>query len=68
MMSKPALAGNHSGFQPNSPEVEAFLAEIVATCQRHKLSLSHEDEHGAFRVIPYDKNVEDWLLDAFDET
>jgi hypothetical protein len=48
------------------PEVDAFLADIVEVCKRHKMSLAHEDRHGGFEVEQLsDANI-NWLLDATD--
>lgn len=41
-----------------------LLREIAALCREYHLSLSHEDEHGAFRVVPYREDLEVWLLEA----
>lgn len=47
------------------PDVDAFLADVVAVCERHRMSLGHEDRHGAFEVY---RSVEPdairWLMDA----
>ena len=43
---------------------ERFIVDLLAVCRRHELSLSHEDEHGAFRVIEYNSRAAQWLLDA----
>lgn len=48
------------------PDVDAFLAEIVEVCRKHKLSISHEDQHGNFEIEEfYEQNVR-WLLKAND--
>jgi hypothetical protein len=38
-----------------SEEVDAFLADIIAVCNKHKLMLTHEDSQGAFIVDRMDK-------------
>jgi hypothetical protein len=48
------------------PDVDAFLAEIVAVCRKHKLSLLHQDPQGAFVVDQYDERWTEWLMDAND--
>jgi len=54
------------GDEDERPEVDAFLAEIAEVCRRHKLTLSHEDRHGAFEVIPREPTEHDtcWLTEA----
>lgn len=44
--------------------VERFLTEIEIVCLRFGYSVSHEDEHGAFRIVPYDASITKWLHDA----
>lgn len=36
--------------QATSEKYEAFVAEIQSVCERHKMTISHEDGHGAFIV------------------
>jgi hypothetical protein len=43
------------GRQVENPRIDAFLAEIETVCERHGLSISHEDGHGAFEVVDYDE-------------
>ena len=41
-----------------------FLEDIKKVCEKHNLSISHEDGHGAFIVEDYnDRNIE-WLFNA----
>ncbi len=47
-----------------SAEIDAFLAEIRAACRKHGMSIAHEDEHGAFVIVPYSDECADWLFDA----
>lgn len=47
------------------PRVDAFLAEIQDVCRKHGMSLGHEDEHGAFRVVlSVDEHHLKWLFEA----
>ena len=49
---------------PTPDKMKAFLADIIIVCNRHGLSLSHEDGQGAFIVEDYSsKNIER-LLEA----
>lgn len=43
-------------------KVAAFLHDIVATCRRHGLWISHEDEHGAFIIT--EQSTETWIREA----
>jgi hypothetical protein len=58
----------HLSKTTDNPVIDAFLSDIVAVCKKHKLSLSHEDGHGAFEVTRYDDNKSEWLLAAHDAT
>lgn len=51
-----------------SEKVKAFLNEIRGVCEKHNLSLSHEDGHGAFLVEDFDAFNISHLLEAFDKT
>lgn len=33
--------------------VEAFLDEVEAAQRRHGISISHEDDHGSFLLVPF---------------
>ena len=50
------------------PDIDAFLAEMLAVCKKHGFSLGHEDSHGAFEVYDYDAWCDNWLMDAMDCT
>lgn len=55
--------------QNQSPRVAEFLKEIDAVCRKFGFSISHEDTHGGFVIVPYDSKDEvEWLNDASDET
>ena len=45
-------------------DVNSFLSEIIGVCKKWKISLSHEDDHGAFLLMPYSEDLADWLVDA----
>jgi len=45
-------------------QVDKFLQEIASSCQKYKLSISHEDTHGAFIIEAYDESNIEWLMNA----
>lgn len=49
-----------------APEIDAFLNEVVAVCERHGFSLSHEDSQGAFLVEQANEDNFNWLRAAQD--
>jgi hypothetical protein len=49
-----------------TPEIDAFLKEVVELSKKHGLSLSHEDTEHAFVVVRYSEANSRWLLDASD--
>jgi hypothetical protein len=50
------------------PAVKDFLANVIKVCRRHGFSISHEDGHGAFEIVPFDEGAAEWLACARDET
>jgi len=46
------------------PKIDSFLDDVIAVCRKHKLSISHEDGHGAFIVQDLDDHDLKWLRDA----
>ena len=40
-----------SGQQIEAPDVDAFIADIVAVCKKHNMTIGHEDSQGAFVII-----------------
>jgi hypothetical protein len=50
-----------------SPEVDAFLAEVIEVCRKHGLSISHEDTGGAFAVREFNERDNEWLFSANDD-
>lgn len=45
----------------------AFLDDVEAVCRKHGISISHEDGHGSFTVIPFDHVEMVWLKNAYIE-
>lgn len=45
-------------------EMQAFLAEVEATCRKYGLSLTHEDEQGGFIVEVLKERNLNWLAGA----
>lgn len=54
--------------EDQSPRVIQFLKEVNAVCRKFGFSISHEDGHGAFRVVPYSFEDSEWLSVAVDES
>ena len=50
----------------DSPPIDEFLNEIIAVCEKHGISISHEDGHGSFQIENFDKFFVDWILNAQD--
>lgn len=52
-----------------SPKCVAFLTELRDLCQRHEVTLCHEDAHGGFEVHHgFDpKSCDGWLMQASEE-
>jgi hypothetical protein len=44
--------------------VESFLDSYEELCQKHGLSLSHEDDQGAFIITEYNVRNIDWVRNA----
>ena len=47
-----------------SKRARFFLAAYAELCERHKLTLGHEDGHGAFIVEPYTPLNVSWVFNA----
>ena len=48
------------------PKIDKFLTEIDNVCIKHGLSISHEDGHGAFKIVVYNRRDAEWLQGADD--
>ena len=55
---------SHARDMVEDPAIDEFLAEIVDVCKRHGMSISHEDNHGAFIVESFSDRNASWLLHA----
>lgn len=44
--------------------IQDFFDAIDIICKEHKLSISHEDGHGAFEIEEYDEFNIKWLKNA----
>jgi hypothetical protein len=45
-------------------KVDAFFADLLRLINKHKLTISHEDNNGSFIVVPANKSKIQWLLNA----
>jgi hypothetical protein len=46
-------------------KIKLFKKVILAVCKAFELSISHEDDHGAFMIVPFDDTHVDWFEAAF---
>ena len=58
---------SENGGSSLQPAVDAFLNEVLAVCQKHGFSISHEDRQGAFEVVPFNDYDAGWFYDAIVE-
>ena len=49
---------------PTPDNVRAFLVEIFSVCEKHGISIEHEDGHGAFILREYNESACEWLGNA----
>ena len=52
------------GIEVERPDVDAFIQDIFAVYERHGMSISHEDGHGAFIIEKDDLFNRGWLQNA----
>lgn len=45
--------------------MKKFIEDIISVYKKHNLSISHEDEHGAFIIDEYNEDNIGWLLSAY---
>jgi len=55
------------GGEIDTPKVDEFLKDIEEVCQRHSMTISHEDGHGAFIIEPFNEDNIKWLHDAHEQ-
>ncbi len=48
--------------------VDVFLKAVCEVCKQHGLSISHEDQRGAFVIEEMDEDNLEWLNAAYDGT
>lgn len=51
-----------------NPKIDKFIDEIVKVCQKHKMSISHEDLYGCFTIEKLNKRNISWFNGAADNT
>lgn len=44
--------------------IQSFMDDILAVYEKHSMAISHEDQHGAFIIVPVDQDHVDWLCGA----
>lgn len=45
-------------------KIDKFIKEIDEVCQKHNISISHQDGHGCFLLTKYEESLISWLKDA----
>jgi len=55
------------GSMVRNPKIDAFIEDLIAVCDKHGLSISHEDTHGAFTVEVFSEKRIDWLRNAHED-
>jgi hypothetical protein len=58
----------HDTFMGKSKECELFIQEIIAVCEKHKMSIAHDDTNGKFIILPHGECWSAWLTQAQDCT
>ncbi len=48
--------------------IDVFLEEIERICREYDLSISHQDGHGAFKIVRFDESTLEWLKGAENDT
>lgn len=56
-----------NGKYVESPKVDKFLLDVLKVCEKHGMSISHEDSHGGFEVVNFDEECVSWLWGASDK-
>lgn len=53
------------GKDEEMPEnIKQFLNELDELCQKHDISISHEDKHGGFIFQKYNQENIEWIKEA----
>ena len=45
-------------------DVDKFLKEIFYVCEKHGMSISHEDCNGSFEIVDYNRKINELLYSA----
>ena len=53
-----------TGKEGEFPKVDAFLEELFQLYAKYDLAISHQDEHGAFKIEANDQGLRDWIRGA----
>ncbi len=60
------------GYEPpdarDNQKLVNIIEAIIRLCEQNGVSLSHEDDHGGFKFVPFSEANSEWLRAASDET
>jgi hypothetical protein len=48
----------------NELKTSLFKLAVVKLMLEYDLCISHEDEHGAFKIIPYNQDKVEWFVES----
>jgi hypothetical protein len=48
----------------NKKELDEFFDDLEAVCKKHHVSISHEDDQGAFKIVQYSEFYMQWMRAA----
>jgi hypothetical protein len=55
------------GRKERAEKKKAFLKDLLEVYEKHGICLSHEDSHGAFKLVPYSDIYVEWVKECFDD-
>lgn len=51
-----------------NPKIDKFINDILKVCEKHKMSIGHEDSYGGFIIHKFNEAYSTWLIHAHDDT